>query len=169
MLDLSVKESFFDRERVQRAVDRGRRIALNRIGGFLRTTTRRSMRRRAGPSEPGKPPHAHVGLLRDQLFYSYDQVADSVVVGPALLRHKGQDGAPVNATIPQVLEEGGRIQVREVKRGDSWKRAKTSRAAAGGVTRTTEVPVAARPSIGPALETARKADKLAPFWKDVVR
>lgn len=151
MLDLSIKELFFDRQRVIDAAGRGRVRALNRIGGFLRTVARRSMRKRPGASPPGKPPHSHVGLLRDGIFYGYDRGQDSVVVGPALLRTRGRDGVPVSGTVPQVLEQGGKV--RRERRGGQEE----------------IVNVQARPLMGPALETGRKSDKLSQAWKDVVR
>jgi hypothetical protein len=169
VLDLRIKELFFDRAAVQKAVARGRLRALNRIGGFLRTTSRRGMRSKKGASPPGTPPHAHTKLLKDHLYFSYDQARDSVVIGPALLISREEDGRPVSGTVPQVLEQGGEIRVREVKRGRGWARARSKKAAQGKQTRLVKAEVKARPFMGPALETARKADKLSEFWKDVAR
>lgn len=170
MLELRVKELFFDRPAVQAAVGRGRLKALNRIGGYLRLTARRSIRKRKGTSAPGRPPHSHVGLLRDNVFYSYDRAQDSVVVGPALLASRDQDGRPTGGmTVPQVLEQGGAIRVREVLVGGRWRRAKSNRSTGGKPTRMTTANIEPRPTMGPALDQARRADKLSEFWKDVVR
>lgn len=169
MLDLRIKELFFDRPAVQRSVDRGRRRAHIRIGGFLRTVARRSIRKRKGVSEPGKPPHSHTGLLRNHIYFAHDPGAESVVIGPALLATRDDDGKPVSGTVPQVLEQGGAIRVREVRRGNRWARARSKRAAEGKPTRFVTADVKPRPFMGPALEQARQADKLAEFWKDVAR
>lgn len=152
MIDLKVKHLFFDRAAVIAAVDRGRRTAMNRIGGFLRTTAKRSIRKRKGTSHPGKPPHSHVGLLRDHIYYSYDPARGTVVIGPALLTSRNPDAEPVDGTVPQVLEQGGKVRVTESKPKG----------------RTRIVTIRPRPYMAPALDTARNADKLSPFWKDVV-
>jgi hypothetical protein len=158
MIDLKVKELFFDRAAVTSATDRGRVRALNRIGAYLRLTAKRSMRRRKGSSAPGEPQHAHTGLLRDHVYYTFDHNTNSVVIGPALLRTPGADDArPIAGTIPQTLEEGGAIRVRESGRG------RTS----GSRVRT--VTVTKRPAMAPALEEAKRADKLSEFWKEVLK
>lgn len=94
---------FFDRRSIARAVDRARRRALVRSGAYVRTVAKRSIRRRKGPSRPGQPPHSHVGLLRDQIFYAYDPRRESVVVGPRVF-HEARD-------VPGVLEFGGTLPV----------------------------------------------------------
>jgi len=149
VLDLKVTNLFFDRATVIKAVDAGRRKALNRIGGFLRTTAKRSIRKRKGTSAPGQPPSSHVGLLRDHIYYSYDPVSQSVVIGPALITSNHKTATPINATVPQVLEYGGRVLRRKNNR-------------------TIQTVVAPRPFMGPAMQTARKADKLEQAWKDVI-
>lgn len=148
MIDLKVKRLFFDRAAVIAAVSRGRLRALNRIGGYLRTTAKRSIRKRKGTSPPGKPPYSHTGLLRDHMYYSYDPTRDTVLIGPALLTSRSPDSEPIAGTVPQVLERGGRVRVRDKK------------------SRT--ITIRARPYMAPALETARQADALSEFWKDVV-
>ncbi|HUX17173.1 MAG TPA: hypothetical protein VMW52_11920, partial [Phycisphaerae bacterium] len=79
---MRVKELFFDAPAVRRAMDDASHKALSRIGAFLRTRARGSMREAKGPSRPGKPPHAHVGTIKRLLFFSYDRATRSVVVGP---------------------------------------------------------------------------------------
>jgi hypothetical protein len=136
------KASFFDREKVTRAVDRGRRQALARSGGLIRTTARRSMRRRRGRSRPGQPPHAHAGQLRDLLFFAYDDRTRSVIVGPAAF--------PRRTGVPGLLEFGGR-----------------TRAPAWWMGSQTHLTIQARPYMRPALEVART--HLAGHWRGVVR
>jgi len=147
MLKLSVRQAFFDTSAVLEAVGRARAKALTRIGGHIRTTAQRSIRRRKGPSAPGSPPHAHKGQLRKFLFFSYDARSDSVVVGPALL--PGGTNVRVGGTIPAMLELGGAV--------------------GAGRKQATEARVEARPYMGPALGAAARADKLSKAWKDAVR
>ena len=102
MLKLTLKEAkanFFDRTKVQRAVDVAERKVLSRFGAFVRQRARHSIRKRRKVSKPGKPPHSHVGLLRNGILFAYDSHRKSVVIGPVLLRL----GSPV----PALLEYGG--------------------------------------------------------------
>ena len=138
----AAKAAFLDRSAISRAVDRGRRRALARSGGLVRTIARRSMRRRPGRSRPGQPPHAHSGELRDLLFFSYDRSSDSVVVGPAAFARR--TGAPAT------LEFGGRT-----KKPVWWR----------GVQKY--IRVRPRPTMAPALKKSQP--QLAGFWKDQIR
>lgn len=109
MLDVGIKLAktrFFDRQAVQRAVAAGTRKALSRAGAFVRARARQLIRRRKGYSRPGQPPHSHVGLLKDHIYFVYDQQSQSVVIGPALLGRRVQRGP----TVPQVLEFGGSVE-----------------------------------------------------------
>lgn len=96
------KQFFFDRPAVVKAMGRATTTALNRFGGYVRSVARRSMRRRKnGHSQPGQPPFAKSGELRDLLFYAYDPKTRSVVVGP--LGFRTRSGLPV----PALHEFGG--------------------------------------------------------------
>jgi len=90
---------FFDRRRVESAVQRARYRVLRQQGAYLRTVAKRSIQRRKGPSSPGEPPHSHSGLLRGQIFYGYDRATESVVVGPRIFSRRD---------VPGLLEHGGR-------------------------------------------------------------
>lgn len=152
MLDLSVTELFLDRTAVLLAVGRARQRAMMRIGGFIRTTARRSMRKRKGPSAVGSPPNAHVGLLRKHVYFSYDRQSDSVVVGPAYLEYDAQKAVLGGKTIPALLEYGGQFAKFQ-----------------GEGLEPEIVTMPARPYMGPALGAAARANKLSQAWKDVVR
>ncbi|MEN6385140.1 MAG: hypothetical protein ABFD79_08055, partial [Phycisphaerales bacterium] len=57
-----VKTLFFDRPAVLAAVDSATRKVLNRIGGMIRLTARRSIKKAPNGkavSKPGKPPLSH--------------------------------------------------------------------------------------------------------------
>jgi hypothetical protein len=72
----------FDAQKVERAVTRATLGALKRVGGRIRLTGRRSIRRREGPSRPGRPPHTQTGFLKDDILYRLDAPVESVVAGP---------------------------------------------------------------------------------------
>lgn len=143
MIDFRIKDLFFDRGPIMRAVDKARRAALSKAGAFIRTTARNSMRRCKGSAPPGQPPHVHRGTLRRLIFFGYDRASDSVVVGPVGFR---------KSTAPNVLEFGGSTKVKTRRRG----RFVTQRAR-----------VETRPYMGPAL--AKERPKLPRMWAGSIR
>ncbi|MEP0848620.1 MAG: hypothetical protein HRF50_17580 [Phycisphaerae bacterium] len=143
VIDMRIKNLFFDRPKVQRAVDKAKRQALSRAGAFIRTTAKHSIRKRKGSSPPGKPPHSHTGLLRRFIFFGYDPATDSVVVGPVGFKR---------SSAPNVLEFGGVTTVVRRRRGKVVKR---------------KVRIAKRAYMGPALEKERP--KLPKVWANSVR
>jgi hypothetical protein len=100
----SAKRGFFDRKRVLDATDRATRRVLSRFGAFVRQRDRTSQRRDKKVSDPGSPPSAHVGFVRDFTFFAYDDASRSVVIGPAKLNRPG-------AVLP-LLEEGGEATIK---------------------------------------------------------
>lgn len=94
---------FFDRDLVAQRVRRQEAKQLSRIGAFVRTTARRSMRsggKRRVSSPPGTPPRVHVGYLKNFLPFVFDPSTRTVVVGPlSLTRASGY--------VPNLLEFGG--------------------------------------------------------------
>ncbi len=143
MIDLRIKQMFFDRTKVKRAVDAARRRVLSKAGAFIRQTARTSIRKRKGTSKPGSPPHSHVGLLRRFILFGYDKQSDSVVIGPV--------GFKASAA-PRVLERGGTTTVTRRRRGRRSER---------------RVRIAARPYMQPSLEKERP--KLPELWRNSVR
>ncbi len=143
MLDLRIKQMFFDRPKVRRAVDAARRKVLSKAGAFIRQTARTSIRKRKGSSKPGNPPHSHVGLLRRFILFGYDRQSDSVVVGPVGFKA---------STAPAVLERGGTTTVTRRRSGKRTER---------------RVRIAARPYMNPALEKERP--KLPLLWRNLIR
>lgn len=143
MIDLKIKQMFFDRRAVTDAVSKERRAALSRAGAFIRQTARQSIRTKKGSAPPGKPPHAHTGLIRKILF-GYDPATESVVIGPVKLNK------PTNA--PNLLEFGGRTTVERRVRGRIRRR---------------RVSVRPRPFMGPALR--KELPKLPRVWANSIR
>lgn len=98
--------NFIDRKAVTGRVPPMERRVLARAGGLVRTTARRSIRKRRRVSSPGSPPSSHSGELRRLIFFAYDRDASEVVIGPLLFRGASPNSAG-GKTTPQLLEEGG--------------------------------------------------------------
>ena len=143
MVDIRTRNLFFDRPKVQRAVDAARRRVLSKAGAFIRREARQSIRRRKGTSPPGRPPYSHVGLLRNLILFGYDERTDSVVVGPVGFKR---------SNVPHVLEYGGVTTVTEYRRGRLRRR---------------RVRIAPRPYMGPAL--AKELPKFPELWRNSIR
>jgi hypothetical protein len=128
------KEFFFDRMKVIEAVEKGRADALSKLGGFVRTSARRSMRKArrmreselsetqlalfkaAGgkrenlplkSSEPGQPPRVRKGSLKNGILFAYDPKTKSVVAGPVKFNISGDAAAN--------LEYGGMTEITVVE------------------------------------------------------
>jgi len=138
------KGLFFDRGAVKNATDRAARRVLSRFGAYVRRRARSSIRKRKKPSQAGKPPSSHVGLLRKLILFGYEPDRQSVVIGPARLNRIG------NA--PEALEHGGVSTIAAGTRRRPRRR---------------KVTIAARPFMGPALEAEKP--KLGPMWADTIK
>jgi hypothetical protein len=137
------RQSFFDRAAVTQAVDRATRRVLSKFGAFVRTTARSSLRRRKRVSEPGQPPSSHTGLVKRFLYFGFDAVRKSVIVGPAKLNKP-------EPRVLELLEQGGQIRRRSRR------------------TRKLETHVyRARPFMGPALR--RELPKLPAMWRNSIK
>jgi hypothetical protein len=137
------KAFFFDRQAVTSRVDRATVRVLSKMGAFVRTRAKGSIRKRKRVSEPGSPPSSHTGQLKNFIFFAYEPQAKSVVVGPIKLNMK-------SANAPSLLEFGGTSVVTDRKRG-------------GG-----QVAIyRPRPFMQPALEAER--DKFAGLWSNTVK
>jgi hypothetical protein len=143
MLTFKIKDMFFDRQVVIRAVDKAKRRTLSRAGAFIRQSARTSIRPRRGTSRPGNPPYSHEGSLRRFILFGYDPQTESVVVGPVGFRR---------SIAPHVLEFGGMTSAPRW-----WKRSGKSK----------RIRIKRRPFMGPALE--RERDKLPWLWESSVR
>ncbi|HBG28585.1 MAG: hypothetical protein A2Y10_08560 [Planctomycetes bacterium GWF2_41_51] len=135
-----VKTLFFDSPAVLASVDSATRKVLNRIGGMIRLTARRSIKKapsHTAVSKPGKPPLSHTGLLRNYIYYSFDPLSRSVLVGPVALNAKGKN-------VPRILEYSGSAKIKGKN-----------------------VHIAARPFMASALRVNQP--KMAALWKNSVR
>lgn len=146
MITMRIKDMFFDRATVIRAVDGAKRAVLSKAGAFIRTAARTSIRKRKASAPAGKPPHSHEGSLRRLILFGYDKPADSVVVGPVGFK---------KSVAPNVLEYGGETVVLSRVGGR------------GGRLTSRKVKIAARPFMVPALEKERP--KLPLLWRNSIR
>lgn len=152
MIDMRIRNMFFDRPKVQRDVDRGRRKALSRAGAIVRQTAKHSIRKRVGPAPAGHPPHSHEGSLRRHIYFAYDSYNESVVIGPAKLLKVGD--------APHTMEFGGvttaktdrLVAVGDVGRDVKGRFTKGRRQL---IKKGTVVVTRPRPYMGPALEKER--------------
>jgi hypothetical protein len=165
--------SFFDSEEILEATQKKQRGVLSKAGAFVRRTAKGLIRPGKKPSKPGRPPHTHGDHeLPQNIFFAYDNAREMVVVGPEKLNqvYFNGDGQPISGAIPEVLEEGGTIQILEVylEHAQKWVRAdlRSKRKLAGRKTRLRKVKIEARPYMGPALK--REIDKLPGLWADVI-
>lgn len=139
----TAKSMFFDRVLIN-AVDRATIRALSKMGSFVRTSARTSIKKRKKSSAPGEPPKSHTGLLKKFIFFGYDSSRRSVVVGPVRLnRHSG-------GAAPSVLEYGGTTNIAATKNMPAMR-----------------VAIEPRPFMGPAL--AANQPKFPGLWANSVR
>lgn len=103
---------FFDRQGIIDKMEAKERKVLARTGGFARKVMRQGMKRRKKVSQPGQYPSAHAGQLKQLIYFGYD--GGGLVVGPVLF--KGRGAQPVGKTVPELINEGGTVTVRETRR-----------------------------------------------------
>lgn len=141
MFEYAVKEQFFDRPAIQRAMKAMGLEKLERVAWYIRQQARRSMRQKGHarkqpkkltgkvmerhareaqerkPSVAPAPPHAHSGDARQSLraiTVGFDPGRGAIVVGPARLNQKQYYGGQLLAgTVPQLHEFGGTAGIRE--------------------------------------------------------
>jgi len=145
MIGFDVKRMFFNSKIVRSKTDKATRRVLSKFGAFVRQTAKRSIRKRKNASQPGKPPSGHIGLLKKFIFFGFDVIRRSVVIGPVRLSQKGRGEAP------SALEHGGIVMMQSRRRG-------------GKRTRTRIRP---RPFMGPTME--KEKPKLSAMWRDSIK
>jgi len=145
MIGFDVKRMFFDSKTVRVKTDKATRRVLSKFGAFVRRTAKRSIRKRKKASEPGKSPSSHAGLLKRFIWFGYDMVRRSVVIGPVRLSQKGRGEAP------SALEYGGIVTMRPRRREGKKTRAR----------------IRPRPFMGPAME--KEKQQLPALWRDSVK
>lgn len=163
-LDLTfeaAKQQFFDRRAVKNSLDKGAAKAMAQIGGFVRTSSKGSIKKpgkRSENSKPGKPPKRHTPHLRNRIFFVYDAKKKSVVIGPLKWTAPRSDWKPVDQpSAAATLELGGKVRgIPKFQTGHL-----TATVAGPPVT----VTVAPRPYMRPALDRAINRGQLAESFK----
>jgi hypothetical protein len=150
---------FFDRAEVAARIDPEVRKAFSKFGAFVRQRARTSLKYGDRSSAPGQVPTVHrtqtrrktskktgkatvqrVSPLRELIFFAFDPIKDSVVIGPTL-------GGP-NSGAPEAMEHGG-----------------VNRFVSNGEVRVAHY--AARPFMAPAF--AAEGEKVPDLFKDLIR
>jgi hypothetical protein len=145
VIQIRMKDLFFDSAAVSGALSKERRRALSQAGAFIRKSARDSMRRSNSPAPPGQPPRRHENpLLYRRLFFAYDPSTRSVVVGSEGFAGSGAPGT---------LEHGGTVTIPRRRRG-------------GRTVPATSSSVEPRPYMGPAL--AKELPRLPEPWANSV-
>ncbi len=100
------KNFTWDNKAVLKAAGRVKGAALRWTGKDIRSAARKSMRtqkNRQEHSQPGRPPFAHSGGIKNSIHFAWDANKQSIVVGP--VKYKGW------AKGAGALEFGGTIQI----------------------------------------------------------
>jgi len=155
-------------------VDEGQRRALMRLGGFIRVTAQRSMRRvhpKSGKaSPPGEPPRARIGFIRLKVEFGYDTRMKRLVVGPEQVRRSNSPNLPKwELGVPNLMEFGGQVRVGP----DGWwilgwkgKKKSTLRLdTEAKLEPGTIMHFPPRPYMKPAFDKAVNQEKLKQFWE----
>jgi hypothetical protein len=168
-----IKEGFFDRAKVLRALGKENHAILMKFGLATRRRALKSLKYDDKPSKPGEPPHAHktrtkkftskktgkvrvrrVSFLREFLYSSYDSTAKSIIIGPTKLDQVA------GLEVPSVLEHGGTATIKtKVKKLPGQKGKATFE--------TRKVHMAPRPFMNPAGMEELKA--VPEMWKNAIR
>jgi len=158
------KQSFFDRVKVEKAVEKVRIRNLSKCGAFVRTRGRSLLRRRKKPSFPGQPPSVHskdkFASLKNILF-GYDPATRGVIVGPVAVNGNRDN-------VPQLMEKGGTARRRAKyvpQKTKTGKKRKTLEIKKLRNART--VHYEQRPFMAPALRQEMK--HFAKVWKNTVK
>lgn len=171
---------FFDKQPVIDAIGKVAARNLSKGGSFIRQTARRSMRSRKKPSDPGSPPsahrqdedHPHGPLLKDKLFFAFDPVNQSVIIGPEQLNRSQaasiqEHGGKIVTRVPKVTikRTGKKLSAASLAAIKRKRASGTVKPSPRLVTRT--VTVEPRPFMVPAYQ--KEQPKLAGIWQDTVK
>lgn len=145
----AIKSRFLDRPEIIAAVGKKNATAMARVGGFIMTTARRSIRegrkfktRKRRTRQGNLPkPRSWVGTLKNKIFFWYDTGQKDLYVGPEIFPPKNPQAVPTsvnqagrNVTVPSLLEFGGKsrnigfdvIDTRKLKRKKRSSRRKSA-------------------------------------------
>lgn len=157
MLNLKMKVAYRPLyKEFKRSLGQRYRKALTRIGAYVRTVAKNSIRQSkdGSPSKPGsKYPKAHGSALKNFIFFSVEKNNTNVVIGPTYLSRRKSKTKPLTVNAPtraatrlSILIFGGRQSMR------------------GGDYRPRYTP---RPFMQAALEKARSQPRLREAFRDL--
>lgn len=141
----------FDKKGMLRAIRIGNNRALAKVGAFIRSDMRRSIRRRKRKSTnapPGHPPFHHTDPGLKFILFIVNARRQTVKIGPVIY-------AGVRGTTPGVLEKGGTTTISVRERGS--RDARTRRI----------VTIESRPFAKPALD--KNIQHIPRQWDGVIR
>ncbi len=72
----------FDKARIAKASRDGSIKSLGHGAATIRLIARRSIKRSAEPSAPGKPPHTRKGQIKKAILYEVEKAEQRAVIGP---------------------------------------------------------------------------------------
>lgn len=169
MIDITIREAFFDRPAVEKAIGKARKAALSKAGAFVMTRSRRSIRTSPNFSAPGNPPRTRKGSrFRRSVVFRYDFSTRTVVVGP--VKFNAKSDVP-DAGVPATLEFGGthvsqKVRYIPVKGGG---KTRTGRPKVVQIPKGTKLKYDARPFMGPALDAEVAAGTIPRAFVNSVR
>ncbi len=101
-----IKSLFFDRAAVERRLNKDTLKLLRKVGARTRLRARSKIRPAPKKRRKGgkRPPYNRTGKQKNNIFFSLDPQADSVVTGPILFSGSRTGGSK---TVPELLEYGG--------------------------------------------------------------
>lgn len=181
VVDVKMKDLFFDRAKVIRAVERQERRVMSRSLAFIRQTAKqRILRRRKRVSLPGEAPSVrasgHASLKT--IWFAYDMAKSVGVVGPVKLNSNSDI---IGDTVPGALERSGSMRVTEEYRpafrgektdGDprqvKWRQTYSRRKRSGVRRRVRTARIQPRPFMSKALDHEIKKGTIPAAWSNVV-
>lgn len=169
-LQFNVKKFYFDTFLVTDALDKATLQFLRHASLKTRLVARRSMKRRKKIAQPGKPPSAHRGDLKEKVQAAMDPSLKFAVVGPELLNQVDElNGKFRSGTIPELLEYGGVSGVIEQQKrpGGQWTRVDKRRRANDNPKRVRRVKYNAFPYMTPALAVVQPS--MPAMWANSVK
>ena len=139
---------------VEDAAKKGAFKSLGNAVASIRKSAMASMTYQKGPSQPGRPPHAHKGRLRKSVLFDVDESRGTAVVGPS---YDAMQSGGLPPWMASIHERGGTFG------GDNAKRKKSKKSMAAS--KPKKYP--ARPFMAPAFERAKP--RLAAFWANTIK
>ena len=186
----NIKTMFVDSRKIIDETRRRSIAPLTRAGGYIRNTAMNSIKQASGRrtvSMPGQPPLRHLSrtvggkqevyvtktgkrktrkvgavgrrVALTNIKYAVDQSRLSLICGPV-----GFNKTYGGKTVPEILEFGADVPVKEIKDSSGWHRL-WGAAPPDAEVRNTTYHYEPRPFMGPALEKAAERGVMAGLWK----